>query len=244
MNSVEEHGFTALHLAAMGTNSVEEARSLEVMKCLLEAGADLEAEGDGRTPLYFAAEFSPTLGPVQLLLDAGAKADVSDRHGNHITVNAMTPEVQELLARVTGVEIFGSAHGDDSLESAPAVPVKAAEWRALKKRIDAVFGELTAQGLVCLQDAGTTQEEGFSECAEELQRRTGRESILGFCFYTRQDLKRAKRDRLLPLAIWGSPDGEDPATRLVGQRTTDAFTQADFEVEWDGTASSRPILRL
>ncbi|MGY0035368.1 ankyrin repeat domain-containing protein [Pedobacter sp. NJ-S-72] len=99
-----DYGFTALHCAAMGTNLVDDEIMMELLKLLVEAGSPLEILSlDGRTPLYLCAEFSSSLKPVQFLIDAGANPDVYA--GNHIVENARLPEVQELLAELTGVAI-------------------------------------------------------------------------------------------------------------------------------------------
>lgn len=239
--SLNEYGFTALQCAAMGANQTEAAKILAVLKELLEAGSPLEAAGsDGRTALYLAAEFSPTVDAVQLLLDAGAQADIYDQHGSHIITNAMTPEVQALLSHVTGIPVPSAA-------AAPPEPIKMklGEWRAAKRRIDAAFDALSKRGLVALQDAGYTQSDGFSDCAEVFHESGGQDAGLhGFCFYTRQDLNRAKRTGQLTLAFWGAPDGQPKDMERVGELIVEAFRSDGFEVEWDGSGGTRPTVNL
>jgi hypothetical protein len=241
MAAVNKQGFTALQCAAMGSNQTEVEPNLAVLRLLLEAGSPLEYTGtDGRTALYLAAEFAPTTDAVQLLLDAGANADVSDSHGNHVTVNAMMEEVVELLARVTGKPI-----PEPPPPEPDPVKMTTAQWRAAKARIDEVFDALTKAGLVALQDAGQTQSDGFSDCAEAFHERDGKAAgVRGFCFYTRQDLNRAKSTSQLSLAFWGAPKGADADMQRVGELIVEHFRKAGFEVRWNGATSMRPEVDL
>ncbi|MDH6165401.1 hypothetical protein M2282_000529 [Variovorax boronicumulans] len=241
MAAVNKQGFTALQCAAMGSNQTEVAPNLAVLRLLLEAGSPLEyTRTDGRTALYLAAEFAPTTDAVQLLLDAGANADISDGHGNHITVNAMMEEVIALLAGVTGKPIPAPPPPEPD-----PVKMTTAQWRTVKARIDEVFDALTKAGLVTLQDAGQTQSDGFSDCSEAFHERGGEAAgVHGFCFYTRQDLNRAKRSSQLSLAFWGAPAGADADMLRVGELVVDHFRKAGFEVRWNGAASMRPEVNL
>ena len=236
-----KYGFTALHCAAMGSNSADIDRIVDVMKLLLDAGSPIEAiGGGGRTALYLAAEFSQSVAPVQFLLDAGANPNVTNEHGITIVQNAMIPDVQNLLSDVTGIAVP---------EPPPPAPdpvrMTAKQWRNAKRRIDAVFDSLSADGLVTLHDAGYTQEDGFSDCAEEFRDRGGEDAGLhGCCFYTRQDLNRAKRTSQLSLAFCGAPDGADEDTKRVGEMIVGAFGMAGFSYEWNGSPSVRPTVYL
>src|SRR5210317_757594 len=70
----EDDGRTMLFRAS-------EEGNLEVVRLLVEGGADLDkADYDGRTPLYVACE-KGHLEVVQLLLDAGADIDKEARGG-------------------------------------------------------------------------------------------------------------------------------------------------------------------
>ena len=74
--AVDAYGFTALQQAAMGANDTEIPDNLQVLKLLIDAGSPLEFQREGRTALYLAAEFAPSTDAVQLLIDAGARADI------------------------------------------------------------------------------------------------------------------------------------------------------------------------
>lgn len=239
--ALSEYGFTALQTAAMGSNTTPVERNLAVLRLLLDAASPLEYAGkDGRTALYLAAEFAPTTDAVQLLLDAGAQADISDGHGNHILVNAMTDEVVALLSRVTGRPI-----PEPPPPEPEPVKMTPAQWRAAKLRIDAVFATLGQAGVVALHDAGYTQSEGFTDAGEAFLDGGGEAAGLhGVCFYTRQDLNAAKRSSRLSLAFWGAPEGADADMLRVGRLIVAAFRDAGFQVQWNETAARRPELDL
>lgn len=239
VSAINDYGFTALQSAAMGANEADIAANLAVLTLLIEAGSPLEYQRDGRTALYLAAEFAPSTDAVQLLIDAGARFDIEDGHGNHITVNAMMPQVQELLSSLTGVALV-----EPEPEPEP-VKLSAAAWRAAQSRLDVLFAALTEAGLVALQDAGMTQSDGFSDCSEVFHERGGVAGGLhGFCFYTRQDRNRAKREGRLDLAFWGAPEGADADMLRVGELIVRAAEAAGLQATWNGSAGRRPTLIL
>jgi len=123
--------------------------------------------------------------------------------------------------------------------------MNAKQWREAKAKIDSVFDRLSECGLVTLQDAGQTQSDGFSDCAEVFRDRGGEDAGLhGFCFYTRQDLNRAKRTSHLTLAFWGAPEGQPEDMEKVGRLIVDAFRGSGFAVDWDGSGGMRPTVYL
>lgn len=232
--------FTALHCAAMGCNSFDKETGLEVLQLLLDAGSPLESIGGGeRTPLYLLAEFTPYIEHVQLLLDAGANPDVRAHRGVHVVINAMDEDVQQLLSELSGFPV-----PPPEPPAPPAVKMNAAAWKKAKAELDAVFQQLAAAGLIVLQNAGTTQSDGFDDCSQVYHERADKPGVTGFCFYTGQDLSRAKRSSELPLAIWGAPEGKAGDTEKVGKQVVDAFTAAGFDVRWSGSANMRPSVYL
>jgi uncharacterized protein len=241
VSAFNDNGFTALQCAAMGSNACnDESKILDTIKLLVNASSPLEAKSkDGRTALFLLAEFSPFIAPVQYLFDAGANPDVSDQHGNHITENAMLEEVQELLSTATGVALLPAP------DPRPA-PVKMGTkaWRQASQAVSTIFEELNRSGLIALADAGYTQSDGFSDCAQALHDHPAPHSIAGFCFYTRQDINTAKQTSQLYLGIWGAPEGGDNETIAIGQQVIQAFKRHGFEVYWNETAAVRPCILL
>ncbi|WP_345949495.1 hypothetical protein ABDD95_21865 [Mucilaginibacter sp. PAMB04274] len=240
LSLMNEYGFNALQCAAAGSNSCkDESNLIETLKTLIEAGSPLEAKsGDGRTALFLLAEFSPFVAPVQFMIDAGANADVSDKHGNHITRNAMMEEVQELLSQITGVALQ-----EPEPEPEP-VKMSSATWNKARKAIDKVFEELNGMNIIALADAGYTQSDAFADCSQLFHERENNKDITGFCFYTRQDLNTAKRSSQLYLGIWGAPDGNDENTIAIGEQVISVFEQHNFETNWNTTAGTRPCVLL
>ncbi|MCX4847011.1 ankyrin repeat domain-containing protein [Streptomyces sp. NBC_00893] len=239
--AVDEQGWSPLHRAAMGAEA-DPVRAAAVLAALLDAGAPVEHPGgDGRTALYLAAEFSQSPEAVELLIARGADPDITDGHGNHITVNAWVPEVAALLAAAAGTE-------PPPLDEAPPAPdrkLSPARWRAARKRIGKVLDGLHAAGFVALADAGTTQSDGFDDCSEAAEGRdSGPDGLVGFCYYTGQDAERARATGRLSLAFWGAPDGSTRKTEQAGELVVGAFREAGFRVDWNGRADSRPSVDL
>jgi len=239
VHAVDAFGFTALERAASSQDCAPMEDTLATLRLLIDAGSPLEHIGaGGRTALYLAAEFSPG-GPeaVQLLVDAGARRDVCDAHGNHIVENAWSPQVKALLAALTG-------------HALPAVIVRkpdrkmpAAAWKLARTRIDAAFAVLEAAGIVTAHAQGDTQDDGHDDTHEHFVERGGvAAGLKGFCFYSGDDMKRAKRTSDLAIGFWGPPDSA--AMEQIGQAIVDAFASVGLPAEWDGTERMRPCIDL
>lgn len=113
-------GWTPLHLAARSNPDPD------VVKALLEAGADLDARSaesyrEGLTPLHYAG-WNPKPGVAAALLDAGADVNALSRGGrtplHDAAGNASNPAVIELLI-AAGAEVNArDNNGDTPLHSA------------------------------------------------------------------------------------------------------------------------------
>ncbi|MFJ2893954.1 ankyrin repeat domain-containing protein [Streptomyces sp. NPDC087218] len=239
--ATDEYGWTLLHRAAMGAEA-DPVRAAALLAVLLDAGAPVEHRGrDGRTALHLAAEFSQSPEAVELLLARGADPDVRDDHGVHVTVNAWVPEVVALLADAAGVELPAPDGADPPRER----KLSRTEWRTARKRVGKVLAGLDAAGFVTLADAGTTQSDGFEDCSEAAAARDRSPGdLVGFCYYTGQDARRARDTGRLLLAFWGAPDGSPRKTEQAGEIVVRAFRDAGFHVEWNGDGGSRPCVTL
>ncbi|MDY7083643.1 MAG: ankyrin repeat domain-containing protein [Actinomycetota bacterium] len=241
VSAVDPHGFTALHSAAIGADTTPVPQNLAVLDLLVRAGSPLEQRSrDGRTALFLAAEFAPSTDAVHLLLEAGAQADIVTDTGSHVLDNARTPAVARMLSRITGRPLPQPAAPEPD-----PVRMRTAQWHAASARIATVFEALTSAGVVALQDTGRSQEDGFDECAEVYRKRSGATAGLhGFCYYTRQDTRRAKRTSRLPLAFWGAPDGGPADMERVGELIVHAFRKHGFDIDWNGSGGTRPVVDL
>lgn len=242
LTATNEQGFTALHCAVMACNQpddIEDPQAVFIAQELIKAGADVNAVSrDGRSVFYLAAEMTHTAAVLQVLVDAGAHADVSNAHGIHIARNAMPGEAAEFVALITGKRV-PSARGRQ------AAKVPAAEWKSVLARIDSVFERLNREKLVALQAAGTTQDDAFDDCSQVFHERGGVEAgLTGCAFYTRTDLARAKSGGQLSVGFWGAPEGGDDDMVRVGRQIVSAFRDERFEVEWNESASVRPAVWL
>ncbi|KAK8783496.1 hypothetical protein V5799_010140 [Amblyomma americanum] len=71
---------------------------LEVVKLLLDRGADPEAkDAEGQTPLHYAASCGHQQ-VAELLLKRGARRDVKDADGQTPAQVALSPELEALLS--------------------------------------------------------------------------------------------------------------------------------------------------
>jgi len=232
-----ELGLTALHAAVINTARLGSAALIAVIRRLLAGGVPLEAtERQGRTALYLAAELAGDLAVVKVLESLGAKLDVVSQYGIHVVVNAVSPEVQAYLSERTGVPV------PIPVPERPSVRLSPAEWKAARVRLAPVFARLREAGLIVLEGAGTTQDDAFQDCSEQYAAE-GRRAV-GFCFYTSQDLRRARSSGLLSLGYWGAPEGARVETERVGHAIVEALRGAGFVVDWPGSSHARPVVVL
>lgn len=237
LTQFNDYGFTALQCAAAGSDGTEAKITLAILKILIEAGSDIQIEGqDKRTALYLLAEFSESLEPIKYLVDQGAKANVFDEYGNHITKNARLLKAQQYLIELTGASLTK----EPEIES---IKMDSKQWKLAKETISKVFLTLENKGLIVIPSAENIQEDGFSACSEVYNNHPNPNTIIGFCFYTKQDAKRAKKTSILLLG-YGGTDGKDESTVKIGQHIVEAFEQANFIVKWNSKASDRPSIYL
>jgi uncharacterized protein len=113
-------------------------------------------------------------------------------------------------------------------------------WRTNKQAVANALAALETRGFVTSAGGGTTQSDGFDDCADRFHR-SGQpvEELTGFCFFTAQDKKRAKAGGRLPLAFWGAPDGSPEAMLRAAGEVVAVFEGAGFTVDWSGDAGAR-----
>ncbi|WP_199913886.1 ankyrin repeat domain-containing protein [Stenotrophomonas sp. YAU14A_MKIMI4_1] len=239
VHAVDAFGFTALERAASSQDRAPMEHTLATLRLLIDAGSPLEHVGaGGRTALFLAAEFSPD-GPeaVQLLVDAGAQPDVRDAHGNHIVENAWSRQVKSLLSALTGHAV------PPVVVRKPDRKMSAAAWKLAQAKIKDAFAILEAAGIVTTRGCGDTRDDAADDTNELFWRRGGTEAGLkGFCFYSGDDMKRAKRTSDLSIGFWGPPDSA--AMERIGHAIVDAFASVGLPAEWDGTERMRPCIDL
>jgi len=107
-------------------------------------------------------------------------------------------------------------------------------------KLDQAFAAIAERGIVAMHDAGFTQSDGYDDFLSAYKRHRNRKAVIGYCFYTRQDLEGAIRGRGLYLAF-GPSDPEDEATVGVdvGRLIVEDVRKAGLPVEWNGTFKKR-----
>ncbi len=103
-------------------------------------------------------------------------------------------------------------------------------------RLDAAFEELTVAGIVCLQNAGYTLSDGWSDAAEVAHRRGG---MRGAVFYHGQDLERGVDGQGLMRAYGAFDNADESATESIGREVVAMLELHGISVVWDGRAASR-----
>jgi len=224
-NEKNEHGIPVLHTAAKHGH-------VAVMKALLAAGADLEGvTNDGRTAFDFATDLCMDPAPTSFLLKAGAKVAKPE----HSIRNAWSKETKQLLSDHFELPIPAPR---------PKIvldPPSKAEWKTLLPKIEAVFASLATEKILCIPDAGFTQGMAHSALATAIN--DGADASGGWCFTTSQDMDRAQSQGRMPIG-YGSDAGTEEAVVAVGKTLVAAFEAAGFAVEWAGSASMRPTVKV
>lgn len=105
-------------------------------------------------------------------------------------------------------------------------------------RLDRVFADLQAQGIITLQNAGYTQSDGYDDVREVHAR--GPEGHVGYCFFHGQDLERAVAGAGLHLAF-GPIDPREEQARgpEIGRQIVATLGRRGLETKWDGTFEKR-----
>ena len=101
MNAKDEDGMTALMYSVWG-----EASNVEVIRTLLDAGADVNAKDeDGMTALMYSVwEDTPNVEVIDTLLDAGAEVGMKDHEGKRAIDHAQANELTRSEERRVGKE--------------------------------------------------------------------------------------------------------------------------------------------
>lgn len=103
--------------------------------------------------------------------------------------------------------------------------------------LERAFAAIEKRGILCLQNAGYTMEDGHQEAFEALSERRDA-SFTGYCFFHGQDLERAIRGEGLMLAF-DHVDGEDLEMVKVGRILKEELERVGFEVSWSGAPDDR-----
>ncbi len=105
-------------------------------------------------------------------------------------------------------------------------------------RLDAVFAELEAAGILVGQNYGETQDDAIADLSEVFDEHPETENLRGYVFYTHQDLERVIENGLLALGF-GMANDDGPDAIEVGKIILEAFKQAGFQVKWNGKLNAR-----
>lgn len=104
-------------------------------------------------------------------------------------------------------------------------------------KLDKVFQTLSNEGILCLHNAGYTMSDGHEDAHAALSKHANGQ-FFGYCFYHGQDVERAVLGQGLMLA-YDHIDGDVADKIKVAEKIQQVLEQAEFTIEWDGTAEQR-----
>lgn len=111
-------------------------------------------------------------------------------------------------------------------------------------RLDRVFADLEAAGIICRQNFSCCGNCGSGEILDEMEaaREEGR-LVRGYVFYHSQDTDAACDGHGVYLAF-GSYERSKKGALLIASEVSEALRQNGFNVEWEGTISKRILVNL
>jgi hypothetical protein len=130
--------------------------------------------------------------------------------------------------------------------AASALRKSKAAWPAVTDcdKLDEVFDSLNRLGIVALQNAGYTQSDGYEDIRQAFHQHGNKESVIGFCFYHRQDLNRVIESGDLYLAFGPiDPKREETDGPRIGAMIVDVLKAAGLSVEWNGAFGQRILVK-
>lgn len=112
------------------------------------------------------------------------------------------------------------------------------------ERLIKAFDELCDVNIIALHNAGFTTSDGEYEVVEvERELRKNRIASDGYCFYHEQDLSRAieklSENPSLYIAFQKVDNSNDEVTIGIGNKVADILKKNNFDIEWDGTATTK-----
>jgi hypothetical protein len=106
-------------------------------------------------------------------------------------------------------------------------------------RLGKAFRELTLLGIVSVENAGYTMDEGWEDYRQAVDDSGWeRDAVRGGCFYHGQDLERAVLGYGIDLAF-GSTKGGDEADVAIGREIVEVIAKHGFSPTWNGTPEQR-----
>lgn len=105
-------------------------------------------------------------------------------------------------------------------------------------RLDNVFAELDANGIVARQNFSCCQNCGHSEIWDEIDQARAEQDVLGYVFYHMEDTERVCGEGILYLAYGAVDSGDEPAL-YVARQIVDALDRAGLKTDWNGSLEKR-----
>lgn len=106
-------------------------------------------------------------------------------------------------------------------------------------KLDRAFNDMEQRGIVTMHCAGYTLSDGIDDCNEEAIERMGKgETIIGYCFYTMQDLEHLFYGSTTLYFCFGNYSDEVDAVK-IGQIIVNELEKVGFSTKWEGSVDKR-----
>ncbi len=106
-------------------------------------------------------------------------------------------------------------------------------------KLDLAFNNMEKKGIVTEHCAGYTLSDGIDDCNEEARERMKEgETIIGYCFYTMQDLEHLFDGSTTLYFCFGNYSDKVTATE-IGQIIANELEKVGFSTKWEGLADKR-----
>lgn len=105
-------------------------------------------------------------------------------------------------------------------------------------KLDNVFAELDAMGIIARQNFSCCQNCGHTEIWDEVDQARSEQPVSGYVFYHMQDTERACSEGVLYLAYGAVENGDQPAL-AVAREIVDSCQRAGLKTDWNGSLEKR-----
>lgn len=108
------------------------------------------------------------------------------------------------------------------------------------QNLETAFLEMETRGIVTAHYAGFTDDDGFDEVNEEAtERHENGETLIGCCFYTRQDLEHTFHDHPQKLYLCFGNYFDRLTIEEVGTMIIEELEKVSFTTEWNGSGDKK-----
>ena len=112
-----------------------------------------------------------------------------------------------------------------------------AEWPDVTdcELLENVLEQLAVQGIVCSHHVGLYKTDGYGTASREFLSHPDKSSVVGYCYYTFDEMMRATEGDGLVISFGSIPDDDNEEDlHKIGLAVRKAFEAEGFKVDWYG----------